>query len=346
MLRRVLIGFSSKPPIVEYLRSAFGRRGIEVRGLFADENTLFDRFVIHRVNKLAHNFRIIPKSRHFFERHPRSHLNFRSARLRAAISEWNPDLVFLIRGLSFEPWAFEHARARFGWWVESDERIAEALSEVALFNRYFFINSSSVEAARRAGFGHCSYLPHAVDASAFRRLELRKDIDFCFVGLWSEKRQRYIEAALEVTQNGAIYGPKWWRKTLGDSRFWHIVKGRYIGGDALVRLYNRTKVVINVTNWGAKAGLARSGMTMRLFEVPATGTLLLTDHSAELERTVNPGKHVATFSGPEEFKDKLRYYLENDAARETIAAEGMRHVQQHHSYDRMVDDLITAYEKR
>ena len=124
------------------------------------------------------------------------------------------------------------------------------------------------------------------------------------------------------------------------------MKGRYIGGDALVRLYNRAKVVINVTNRGAKADLARSGMTMRLFEVPATGTVLLTDPSAELERTVYPGKHVATFSGPGEFKEKLRYYLEDDAAREENAAEGMRHVRRHHSYDRMVDDLITAYENR
>ena len=50
-----------------------------------DENTLFDRFVIHRANKLAHNLRLLPKSRNLFEDHPKSHINYRSARLRSAI---------------------------------------------------------------------------------------------------------------------------------------------------------------------------------------------------------------------------------------------------------------------
>src|SRR4051812_46922635 len=107
MLRRIVIAYTSRPPIIDYLAAAFARRGIETRPVFADENTWFDRFVIHRVNKLAHSFRIIPKSRNLFEDHPRSHMNFRSARLRAAIEAHDPDLVFLIRGLGFRPWAIE-----------------------------------------------------------------------------------------------------------------------------------------------------------------------------------------------------------------------------------------------
>jgi len=337
MLRRVLIAFTSRPPIIEYLRAAFARRGIEVKGVFADQNTLFDRFVIRRVNKLAHNFRILPKSRNLFEDHPRSHMNFRSAQLRAAISEWDPDLVLMIRGLGFRPWAFENARRKFGWWVEADERIEEALSEVPLYDRYFFINSTSVEAAHRAGHGHASYLPHAVDASVFRRLpEVQRDLDFCFVGLWSEKRQRFIEAALDVTGNGAIYGPKWRRKTFGDARLRRTVKGAYIGGEALVRLYNRSKVVINVTNWGANGGASRSGMTMRQFEVPATGSFLLTDLSAETDQAV-------TFSDLEDFRKKLRYYLENADERERIAAAGMAHVRAHCTYDVMAARICEAY---
>src|SRR5918999_1288713 len=186
MLRRVLIAYTSWPPIISYLQAAFARRGIEAKAFYADQNTWFDRFVIHRVNKLAHNFRIIPKSRNLFEDHPWSHMNYRSARLREAIAASNP------------------------------ERVQEALSETPWFDHFFFINSSSVEAARRAGFTHASYLPHAVDATIFRPLPgVERDLDFCFVGLWSEKRQRFLEAALELTENGAVYGPKWYVKTFG-----------------------------------------------------------------------------------------------------------------------------------
>ncbi len=44
------------------MQSAFERIGIEAECLFADDNTLFDRSVIHRINKLAHKLRVIPKS--------------------------------------------------------------------------------------------------------------------------------------------------------------------------------------------------------------------------------------------------------------------------------------------
>jgi spore maturation protein CgeB len=314
--------------------------------VYADENTLFDRFVIHRLNKLAHNFRIIPKSRFLFEDHPWAHMNFRSSQLRAAIRAYDPDLVLLIRGLGFRSWAMEGARAKFGWWVEADERVQEALREVPWFDRFFFINSSSVESARRAGYRHTAYLAHAVDPSVFRPLEgVRKDLDFCFVGLWSKKRQRFVDAALEVSENGAVYGPKWFRKTFQDRRFRRVVKGRYIGGEALVRLYNRSKIVINVTEWGANAGANRSGMTMRLFEVPATGSFLLTDDSAETSLAVVPGRHVETFSDIDDFKRKLRFYLDHAEARERIAAQGLQHVRANHTYDQMAATLIAAYDE-
>ncbi|MFN2644496.1 MAG: glycosyltransferase [Burkholderiales bacterium] len=346
MLRRVLVAYTSWPPIIEYLGRALARRKIEMQPVYLDENTWFDRQVIHRLNKLAHNFRLLPKSRNLFEDHPLSHINFRSERVRLAIARYTPDLVFHIRGLGLRPWAFDGARARFGWWVEADERIAEALKEVALYDRYFFINSSSVEEAHRAGYQHTGYLSHAVDPHVFRPLaDTAKTLDFCFVGFWSAKRQRYLEAALEVSQNGAIYGPKWFRKTFKDRRFRRAVKGRFIAGEPLLRLYNRAKVVINVTEWGAGAGARRSGMTMRLFEVPATGTLLLTDRSAEIDAAVTSGEHVATFADVDEFQAKLRHYLEHDAERERVAASGMAHVRSHHTYDAMAEVLIAAFEK-
>jgi spore maturation protein CgeB len=345
MLRRVLIAYTSRPPTIDYLRTAFTRRGIEVEALFADQNTRFDRFIIRRINKLAHNFRVIPKSKNFFEDHPLSHMNFRSAQLRSAITRYDPDLLFLIRGLGFRSWAVAGARTKFSWWVEADERVAEALREVPQFDHYFFINSSSVEVARHAGYSHTSYLAHAVDASVFRPLaDVAKDIDFSFVGSWSEKRQRFIDAALDVSENGVVYGPKWYRKTFYDRRFRRIVKGRYVAGEPLVQLYNRSKIIINITEWGAGGGSRRSGMTMRLFEVPATGSFLLTDQSAEVEFALSPGQHVETFSDIDDYRTKMRFYLNNAPARKRIAAQGMQHVRAHCSYDHLVETILAAYE--
>jgi hypothetical protein len=342
-LRRVLIAYTSRPPTIEYLKAAFKRRGIEVQGLYADqENNWIDRFILRGINKLAHNLRLIPKSRFLFHDHPLTHFNYRSRRLQEAVASYDPDLVFLIRGLGFRQWATDKARTKFGWWVEADERVDEALGEVPWFDGYFFINSSSVQAARQAGHRQVYYLPHAVDPSVFRPLPgTVRDIDFSFVGVWSKKRQQYIEAALEISSNGAVYGRKWLARSRRNRQLKRIVKGVYIGGEALVQLYNRTKVVINVTTWGAAAG--RSGMTMRLFEVPATGSFLLTDHSVEISDAMTPGVHVETFSDLTEFQEKLRRHLIDAEAREQIAAQGHRHVTAHCTYDHTVERICRAY---
>ena len=82
---------------------------------------------------------------------------------------------------------------------------------------------------------------------------------------------------------------------------------------------------------------------MRLFEVPATGTLLLTDHSLEITHAVTPGVHVETFSDLDEFQQKLRRYLANDAERERIAEQGMAHVRMNCTYDHTVERICRAY---
>jgi glycosyltransferase involved in cell wall biosynthesis len=346
MLKKILLVYSARPPTIRYLRLAFERAGVEARCLYADENTGFDRLLIRPINKLSHNLRILPKSRNFFEGHPLSHMNHRSARLKAEIGKFDPDLVFLIRGISFRTQALAEARMRFAWWVEAEERVSEPLAEVNEFDWYFFMNSSSVEVARARGHPHVSYLSHAVDTDFFQPLEGHKqDLDFCFVGAWSEKRQRHIEALLDITRSGAIYGPRWQKNVWKNPRFRGLVKGSYIEGQQLVDLYCRSKIVLNITNWGKGEGLARSGMTMRVFEVPATGSFLLTDESNEMHDIVKPEVHVGTFSDVADFRTQFERYLRDDALRLRIAQQGMAHVRANSSYDHLAAEIIKKYEE-
>lgn len=84
---------------------------------------------------------------------------------------------------------------------------------------------------------------------------------------------------------------------------------------------------------------------MRLFEVPATRSLLLTDSSADIELAIKPGEHVATFEDVDDFRQKLAFYLADAKARERIAAEGLRHVRTSCTYDVMAERLIRAYDE-
>ncbi|MCX5717116.1 MAG: glycosyltransferase [Nitrospirae bacterium] len=260
---------------------------------------------------------------------------------------FNPDMVLLIRGIGFQNDVLNEIRRNtplFGWWIEREERIEEALREINLFDWYFFMNSSCVDIGMQKGFSNISLLHHSVDPDAFYPTNnINKEIDICFVGNWSPKRQQFIEALLNITDNIVIYGRKWIKNNFLNPRIKKCVKGKYIDGSALVELYNRSRIVVNITNWGFGEGKKRSGMNMRVLEVPATGAFLLTDGSRDMEAVVTPSKHIAVYESIEDCVKQAKYYLDNAAEREAIAKEGYLHVRTNYTYADVVNRIIDTY---
>lgn len=347
MLKKVLIVYSSKPPIAAYLASSFLEKGIEAKIVLVDKNHWFDKYVIHTINKQLHNLRILPKSKQLFSEHRFAHKNYRSEHLLNAYNEFSPDLVLLIRGISIKEDVLKQIRLKsklFGWWVEKEERIKEALAEIGFFDFYFFINSSCVTESINAGYTNVKLLHHSVDPKHFYKLEnTHKKYDVCFVGNWSKKRQMVLEEVLQITENIAIYGGKWFSKNLLNPKIRCCVKGRYIDGESLVVLYNQSKIVLNVTNWGFGEGDRRSGMNMRILEVTATGSFLLTDGSKDLESVITPDEHLVVYGSMEDCLTKIKYYLENEPAREEIAKQGHRYVIENYNYGNIADEIKKAY---
>jgi len=334
---------------MQYLASAFSRKGIAVEMVFADANHWFDRYVIHHINKTLHNLRILPKEKTFFSKHPLAHKNYRSSKLIKTYNAFKPDLVLLIRGISFNRDVLEEIRKNtpvFGWWIEKEERMKEAFEEISLFDWYFFMNSSCVEAGKQNGLSNISLLHHSIDPDAFYPMpDVEKKYDICFVGNWSTKRQRVIETLINVTDNIIIYGRKWLKKNLLNPRIRKCIKGKYIGGSELVMLYNKSRIVLNITSWGFGEGLKRSGMNMRILEVPATGAFLLTDGSRDLDTVITAGKHIAVYEDIEDCVRQAKYYLDNDPEREAIAQKGCSHVRSNYTYDDMSQHIIDVYQK-
>lgn len=346
MLRRVLIAYFPRPPIIEHLGRAFEKKGVEAHGYFSDTNNWFDKYVVHYLNKTAHNLRIIPKSRIFFKDHPLSHLQYRSNKLLEKVKEVSPDLVLIVRGWRFTEDVLGEIRKDsmlFGWWIESEERVKEPLKELSLYDHYFFMNSNCLDEAWKIGYKGVSLLHHSVCTQAFHPTDGAKEYDWCFVGGWTPKRMSFVERAMKVSKNGVIYGPKWLKKNPFNLSLRRLVKGSYISGEDLVRLYGATRVVLNITNWGN--GEKRSGMNMRVLEVPACKVFLLTDGSRDLKNVVTPGEHLIVYEGLDDFEGKLAHYIKSDAEREAIALNGYKHVTRNYTYDDMADEIIRAYEE-
>lgn len=87
----------------------------------------------------------------------------------------------------------------------------------------------------------------------------------------------------------------------------------------------------------------RNDINYRTFETMGCRTFLLTNFTDGLDELFDIGKHLITYDTYGDCVDKIRYYLNHESERETIASAGHEHVRVHHTFDtraRQFIDLI------
>ncbi|QWT46761.1 CgeB family protein [Azospira inquinata] len=237
--------------------------------------------------------------------------------LLRAVEDFRPDWLLVISTFTYPAWLLEKIRACgakkiIGWCVEGPTWIRSPIEESHLYDHYFCIHRHGIGAEENIGF-----LPAvSFDKDSYYPITPRPDKcrDVVFVGRAKERRVDYVKNITDFDLH--IYGPAWERC---DPSVLACLKGKAIGGDALNLLYNQAKIVLNVTAW---ANEGQDCPNLRVVDVPATGSFLLSDYSDFAAELFVPGKEIEFFSSVEELRDKLKFYLANDGLREKIARAG------------------------
>lgn len=107
-------------------------------------------------------------------------------------------------------------------------------------------------------------------------------------------------------------------------------------GTTMGHVCGSSKLIFNVTR--AEHGCAHS---MKTFEIPACGGFLLTNRSDEQLEILAEDQEAVYFSTADELVDKARFYLQNDHARERIAAAGRARVA-HETYGARAQRMWTV----
>lgn len=163
-----------------------------------------------------------------------------------------------------------------------------------------------------------------------------------FLGGWEPRRERLLHDVAAMGVALKFFGGYWdflrdgrWtprraivlRQLAGDDAFtFHrddLLALAYQGAEVYADEYARALT-------GAKIGLGflRSVCpdqhTTRTFEIPACGSMLLADRTAEHQAFFEEGSEAEYFGSSEELVDKVRFYADHEQARDRIAAAGLR----------------------
>jgi len=338
-ISRILIAHPRFPPLADDYADAFEKAGIEAKTfIIEDQVHAVSRYVFRRVNKFARALRLIPRSKDLFRNHRLSEENHLATRLREEVEAYQPDVVLCIHGARAEIFQLRDSKVvKVGWWIEQSNNWSELEVATRDFDHYFAFAPDVVDTVRPHG-RNARYLPHGANVRQHYPIAgSPKKIDLVFVGAWSAWREQVIASAFEVTEDIAIYGHSWIKRSrLPRKVLQRIHKGDKILGAQLNELHNKARVVLNADR------TVRLGLNMRYFEVLASRSCLLTDNALDLHNYFTDNEHLCVYHDLDDMQRKLRWLLENEHERLRISNNGFREVTQRHTCDHRVQSLIAS----
>ena len=190
----------------------------------------------------------------------------------------------------------------------------------ALFDHVAVFHPGYVEQFEKAGHPGALLLPHAVRREFFDGPELEREFELGWVGQVSGPF--YRARAEWLPKLAAEFRTNDWSKS-------YTVR-------EVAETYRRSRIVVNIgrDDFPQDANL-------RVFEVLASGALLLTSLPSELEQLgFVEGTHFLGYRRPEDIRSLVREYLGDATARARIADAARSMVLSEHTYDRRAGQLM------
>lgn len=139
--------------------------------------------------------------------------------------------------------------------------------------------------------------------------------------------------------NVSVYGDSLWKELLREGNFRLFPPLNYY--KELAFLYNACRI-----NFNATSRQMSEAVNQRVFDVPACGSFLLTDHQEALHELFDVGKEIIIYQNRDEIPDLVRFYMKHPDERHTRALRGRERVLKEHTYKHRLNSLIGYMKKR
>jgi len=189
---------------------------------------------------------------------------------------------------------------------------------------------------------------------------LQKIYDVSFIGAVYGDRRKIIEELKENGINVDCWGKKSSRGRVSQQRMFKIFSQSKINLNfskcsgnlwkelALIffhRKYDRSLGINSPSRWldnleSMGSSIKRKAIKGRIFEILGSSNFLLTEYADDLENYYQIDKEIVCYKNMNELIDKIKYYLEHDKERETIAKIGYERTLREHTYEKRFNDIF------
>lgn len=262
--------------------------------------------------------------------------------LRRICEENSIDLLFIIKGSIIETETIEKIRQTgthvCNWNPDNpfqarseDRKFQTYLNALPAYDDVFIWTDELFSQLREFGCTSVHELPFAYDPRFHRPVTSSPEYqsDVVFVGSWSKKREDVLSDLLKLDIDLKIFGNNWRRRCFAPS-IQSCYMGSAVYGTEYSKVHCSSKIGLNIV-----ADHNLEAYNMRTFEIPATGTFMLTTKTEKQEKLLQQGKGAEFFSSTEDLRNKVRLYLSEGDQRQKIANNGHCMIKEHTYKQRM-----------
>jgi spore maturation protein CgeB len=202
---------------------------------------------------------------------------------------------------------------------------SERINCLPFFDRVTVSSPAWTDAFERLGARKAHYLPFAADTEMHYPMHSngfhpQAQHDVVFIGNWRPEREALLTNLIDFDL--FVWGTDYWKTQVAPASplrsHWG---GRPVLGKEFSQICSQSRVLLNIMD-----PITWPGPNMRAFELPACRAFALVTRSPAVTDMFSEGENIECYSSEGEARDKIRFYLDNETARQRIADAGYEFV--------------------
>jgi spore maturation protein CgeB len=203
-----------------------------------------------------------------------------------------------------------------------------------------------VDMAREVGVTRSSVVLHGFDPEVHRPLALseldysRYQADVSFIGTWLPAKERQLDALRRALPHVRlrVWGNQWNRSR--SKSLEPFIEHRPVEGRAYAAAIQSSAVNLALLSERIPGASRGDQITSRTFHIPASGGLMLHQHSEEYLEKFEDGLEALSFADDDEMCDQISRVLDDSAAARAIQTAGTLRVWGRDSWDHRMAEML------